>query len=160
MSPLTSRRAFVAGTSLSLLPFSGCLSGPEASSGASETTESTRCRVGKPSISTKSVRPSTERREHMVPVEFDEQTDAVRDVFERAVEGESVSGGCPTKTPANRQERAVSAALDVIRDALAAQQRQYGPDPPTWLRQTAYLRKDGEFYYLLAMLSDTMLTTD
>jgi predicted metal-dependent hydrolase len=96
----------------------------------------------------------------MVPVEFSEQTDAVRDVFERAVEGESVSGACPTKTPANRQERAVSAALDVIRDTLAAQQRQYGPNPPKWLRQTAYLRKDGEFYYLLAMLSDTMLTTD
>jgi hypothetical protein len=161
MSPPPPRRAFVAGASLSLLSLAGCLSGADIGAQPdSRTTTAERCQVAKSSISARSVRPSAERREHMVPVEFDEQTDAVREVFELAVEGESVSGACPTKTPTNGQERAVSAALDVVRDALAAQQRQYGPDPPKWLRQTAYLRKDSEFYYLLVMLSDTMLTTD
>jgi hypothetical protein len=159
MSPPT-RRAFVGGASLTLLPLVGCLSGSPSGVQPSETTERARCPVGKPSLSADPVRPSTERKQHMVPVEFDEQTGAVREVFRLAVEGETITGACPTKTPTNRHQQALSEVFDVVQDALGAQQRQYGADPPKWLRRTAYLRRDGEFYYLLASLSDTMLSTD
>lgn len=153
MSPPT-RRAFVGGASLTLLPLVGCLSGSPSGTQPSETTETARCQVAKSTLGAEPVQPSPEQQKHIVPVKFEEQTDTVREVFARVADGESLTGACPTGTPTTETERALDDVIGIVQDTLSEQRDRYDGDPPEWIRDTAYLRRDGECYALSARLSD------
>lgn len=142
------RRRFL--TLLAVTASGGCLSGEHTTD-----TPTPACKVAKSELSAEPATLSTEQREYLVPVEFDELSADLRPVFDAAVERGTVRGDCPNRTRDGKLDRALPDAIRLVADKLRAQARLHnGAKAPRWVRFAAYLRYDGELYALGARLSD------
>lgn len=134
----------------------------DAGNGSSDTPDEpsadSDCQVTKSLLSADPVTLTARQRTHLVPVVVSEQPESVKNVLERAIDGEEITA-CPTGSPTSETGETLTAAVDAIDETIERQREGYDGDPPDWIDRTAYLRREDDLFVCRARQSDVVVST-